>query len=362
MIPVQIYFEPIWIQLLADTLPVMTFASAWTLLVSFFVKLVGVALGATGSGEIPDSHHNHHHRGSSRNYNGGGSDGGSVGGGANIALPVRSVIQLTAYVLYFLLMGTFFMNHVAAVLLYAFLSCIYATLLGTSLYFCPRLLTLLYPTLSSMMNTSTSSNVNINNGQSSSSYNNLRSAGSSSAGGDENNKDGGSNRKWNKYSALAIRLASCGIICVIVFGARTVGFCRQIVTPDHPESWWWQYGCLELFPALIFLILIKPKSSGSNNPSGMNAGNNSSGSGQDTSKSPPPLSSFTTSSQKQQQQQRHNPQQLLRSNSYGSGEFGGGGGRRSENTPLLKSTGGYGSSGGGGGISSGPPSPSAHRK
>ena len=344
MIPIQIYIEPIWIQLVADTLPVMSFASAWTLLVSFFVKLVGVALGATGSGDS-DSHHNTKQNGS--------NDG--RGAANNVALPVRTVIQLTAYVLYFLLMGTFFMNHVAAVLLYAFLACIYAALFGTSIYFCPRLLTLLYPTLSSMMNTSS-------NGQASPSIssNNLRSVGTTNTSEDNKVGNDSAGASRSKYSALAIRLSLCGILCVIVFGARTVGFCRQIVTPDQAASWWWQYGCLELFPAVIFLILIKPKSSNRNKTRGANIdGSTNSKSG---TKSPPPPS-FGSSSQRQtqqqqqqQQQQRHNPQHLSRSNSYGSGN-GGFGGRRSENTPLLKSTGGYES--GVGGVSSGPPSPSA---
>ena len=45
MIPVQMWSNPLWAQFVADTLPEMAFASAWTLLVSFFVQLVGVALG-----------------------------------------------------------------------------------------------------------------------------------------------------------------------------------------------------------------------------------------------------------------------------------------------------------------------------
>jgi hypothetical protein len=342
LIPMQIYFDPIWVQLMADTLPVMTFASAWTLLVSFFVKLVGVALGATGSGDF-DSHHHQQQQ--------------QDGTAAAVTLPIGTVIQLTAYVLYIILMGMFFVNHVAAVLLYAFLSCIYAALLGTSLYFCPRLLTLLYPTLASMMNT-TSNGTNGGLTQSVPSHNNLRSAGTASGSiggeggkGTSSSSSGGSgnaiDENKSKYSALAMRLALCGILCVVVFGARTIGFCRKIVSPQNAASWWWQYGCLELFPAVIFLVLIKPKSSGG-----------SSGQGGGATKSPPhPPSSFATT--QKQQQQRHHPQQLFRSNSYGSGGGGGNGGRRGgENTPLLKSAGGYGS---GGGISSGPPSPSVPR-
>ena len=43
--PVQIWSGPIWWQFVGDTLPEMIFASAWTLLVTFFVQLVGVATG-----------------------------------------------------------------------------------------------------------------------------------------------------------------------------------------------------------------------------------------------------------------------------------------------------------------------------
>jgi len=46
LMPVQIWTWPIWWQFVGDTLPEMIFASAWCLLVTFFVQLVGVATGA----------------------------------------------------------------------------------------------------------------------------------------------------------------------------------------------------------------------------------------------------------------------------------------------------------------------------
>lgn len=52
LIPVQIWSWPIWWQFVGDTLPEMIFASAWTLLVTFFVQLVGVAQG-TGTNTSP---------------------------------------------------------------------------------------------------------------------------------------------------------------------------------------------------------------------------------------------------------------------------------------------------------------------
>ncbi len=174
-IPVQMWANPLWAQFVADTVPEMTFASAWTLLVSFFVQLVGVASG-TGSSTSPGL-----------------------------------VIQATAYVLYVVVMGTYFWNPVASVLLYALLCCIYAALFGTALYFCPRLLLLLQPSLA-------------------------------------------------RHSGLAIRLSLCSVLCVFVFGARTFGFARKVVAPPATVSWWWQYGVLELIPSILFLLMMHPKS------------------------------------------------------------------------------------------------------
>ena len=173
MIPVQISADSLWLQFLADTLPHMTFASAWTLLVSFFVQLVGVATGS-GTNTMPGI-----------------------------------VIQLTSYAVYTLLVVLSFYNLLASVLMYALLCCIYAALFGTSLYFCPRLLVLLRPSLSA-------------------------------------------------HSGLAYRLALCCVVCIFVFGARTYGFARKVVLPPQHVLWWWQYGGLELVPSTIFLIMMHP--------------------------------------------------------------------------------------------------------
>jgi hypothetical protein len=196
--------DPLGAQFVADTLPEMTFASAWTLLVCFFVQLVGVALG-TGTSTSPT---------------------GMV------------ILQITAYVVYFILIATYFWNPVASVLLfvYALLCCIYATLFGTTLYVCPRLLMLLQPSLV-------------------------------------------------RHSGLAIRLAACSVLCVFVFGARTFGFAQKVMAaaPPPPQkyynddvsssslssSWWWlwQYGALELIPAVLFLIMMHPSTSSSTSSS-----------------------------------------------------------------------------------------------
>lgn len=52
LMPIQIWSDPMWWQFVADTLPEMVFASAWTLLVTFFVQLVGIATG-TGTNTSP---------------------------------------------------------------------------------------------------------------------------------------------------------------------------------------------------------------------------------------------------------------------------------------------------------------------
>lgn len=52
MMPLQIWTWHIWWQFFGDTFPEMIFASAWTILVIFFVQLVGVAMG-TGTNTSP---------------------------------------------------------------------------------------------------------------------------------------------------------------------------------------------------------------------------------------------------------------------------------------------------------------------
>ena len=173
LMPVQIWSYPIVWQFISDTLPEMIFASAWALLVSFFVQLVGVASGS-GTSTSPGT-----------------------------------VIQITAYVVYLSLLGAFFVNNVASVLLYALLCCIYAALFGTCVYFCPRLMMLLKPSLA-------------------------------------------------RYQGLAIRLAICSLLCIVVFVSHTIGYAVNIVAPSRKVYWWWNYDALELIPSALFLLLMHP--------------------------------------------------------------------------------------------------------
>lgn len=175
MIPVQMYSKPLWAQFVADTLPEMNFASAWILLVTFFVQLVAIATG-TGNSTQPGW-----------------------------------VIQIIAYGVYAVVLGTYFWNPVASVLLYALLCCIYAALLGTSLFVCPRLLWVL-------------------------------------------------KGNWNENKNLSFRLLGISVLCLFALGARTVGFARKVVAPPEVVSWWWQYGILDLIPSILLLLLTHPKS------------------------------------------------------------------------------------------------------
>jgi hypothetical protein len=286
-IPVQIYADPLSVQLIADTLPVMAFASAWTMLVSFFVQLVGVALG-TGTSTTPGT-----------------------------------VIQITAYCVYVVLIATIlFHQNAAAVLLYSLLCCIYAALLGTSLYFCPRLLTLLYPSLmvwKRQLHQLSTEPANQSppppaSGRTSASATSSPTAHTPSA-----------------PPALAIRLAISSGLCLFVFAARTINFANKIVAPAHTASWWWQYGALELIPSVLFLVIVRhPKaasastSATSGNKTTDDAGSNGGGG-----------------------RMSRTGRSFQRTDSYGSGS------RptksASETSPLVRSSGGYGSSGGGGG-------------
>ena len=175
-----------WWQFVGDTLPEMVFASAWTLLVTFFVQLVGIATG-TGTNTSP---------------------------GLVICMTVSAsqvsttsplsqshmfcnnipfVDMLQAYAVYVILITTQLFNRIASVLLYALMCCIYATLFGVVVYFCPRLLTLMRPNL-----------VN--------------------------------------HRGLAVRLFVVTAACIFVFAAHAVNYARLVVAPPRKVYWWWQYG------------------------------------------------------------------------------------------------------------------------
>lgn len=183
LIPVLISGAEFTIQFFADTFGYLSFASAWVLLVSFFVQLVGTASGAL------------------------------IYTGPSI------VMQVTGYAVYAILCVTYFWNDAASILLFALLCCIYAALFATLIYFGPRLLTILRPSLV-------------------------------------------------RRSGLALRLIASCVICIFVFASRTVFLARMVVDPPKHESWWWNYGCLELLPSVSLLIMMHPNRQPKSPPAG----------------------------------------------------------------------------------------------
>ena len=110
---------------------------------------------------------------------------------------------------YLFLIGLQLFNNVASILLYALLCCIYAALLGTVVYFFPRLVLLMRPIL-------------------------------------------------EDHPGLAVRLLVSTFVCLVVFGAQTIDYAKIVVAPPKTVYWWWNYGALELVPSAVLLILTHP--------------------------------------------------------------------------------------------------------
>lgn len=174
--PVIIWSYPLWLQFVGDTLPEMIFATAWTVMVTFFVQLVASATGTVAK-----------------------------------AADASFIIQTTAYILYSCLVLLELFNSVASVLLYALLCCIYGGLLGAIVFFCPKLWTLLQPSL-------------------------LHSG------------------------SLVVRLYLCTVVCLLVCTGHLVEFARIVTAAPSKVYWWISYGVLELAPAVFFLFLMNPDS------------------------------------------------------------------------------------------------------
>jgi len=175
MIPLQLLSPHSWIQLLSETFPEVAFISAWMLLVSFFVQLVAVAQG-TPSGKLP-----------------------------------KWIFQIVAFVLYSILMLASYWNPMAPILLYAVFSFIYASLFGTTVYFCPQLVSLLRPSL-------------------------------------------------RDNFGLASRLFICFFLCLSLFATKAGCFAGRVIATPFIRSWAVQYGALELAPATFFLLMMHPAS------------------------------------------------------------------------------------------------------
>lgn len=110
-IPTQNICDGQMIALVAETLPQFMFASAWALLVAFFVNLVATANGAVSSNKP------------------------------------SLLIHIAVYLMFAVLVVWYWWNDAAAVLLYALLCIVYVSLFGTLVYAGPKLVALLHPSL-----------------------------------------------------------------------------------------------------------------------------------------------------------------------------------------------------------------------
>jgi putative Ca2+/H+ antiporter (TMEM165/GDT1 family) len=180
-IPISVYCEGDMFQLVADTLPQLTFASAWALLVAFFAQLVGTATG-------------------------------TVLVAASSSPRPSPLIHVACYITYVILVILYWWNDSAAVLLEAGLCCLYAALFGTLIYFGPKLVVILHPSL-------------------------------------------------ERQSGLAVRLvSSCSIGCV-VFILKSISLGRTVVVPASTNPPWYIYGVLELLPTYLLLVMMHSSSS-----------------------------------------------------------------------------------------------------
>jgi len=102
-----------------------------------------------------------------------------------------------AYVVYCGLIITQLVDMIASVLIYALLCVIYAALFGIVIYYCPRLLSLLQPSLT-------------------------------------------------RHSGLAWRLIICTILTIMVFAAHTVDYALLVVAPPKRVYWWFTYGAYRM--------------------------------------------------------------------------------------------------------------------
>jgi len=175
LIPMEGMVGSEYLKFVAKTFPEMTFASAWTLLVSFLVQLVGTASG-TGIYTQPSL-----------------------------------MIQMIAYGIYLVLTLVAMHTHGAFVSVYAVLCFIYAILSGALLYFGPRLISILYPSL-------------------------LR------------------------RSSLALRLVCSCIVCVLIFAAKAVELAQKVFSPSDEKKALIEYLLLELFPTVALLVMMFPSS------------------------------------------------------------------------------------------------------
>lgn len=99
------------------------------------------------------------------------------------------------YMVYLILILVQIFNKIASVLLYALMCCIYATLFGVVIYFCPRLIGLMRPSL-------------------------------------------------QRHRGLALRLIVATSMCILIFGIHCINYALLVIAPPRKVYWWYQYGTL----------------------------------------------------------------------------------------------------------------------
>lgn len=109
--------------------------------------------------------------------------------------PVSFVLStyFQVYVVYLILILVQIFNKIASVLLYALMCCIYATLFAVVIYFCPRLINLMRPSL-------------------------------------------------QRHRGLALRLIVATTVCILIFGIHCINYARLVIAPPRKVYWWYQYG------------------------------------------------------------------------------------------------------------------------
>jgi hypothetical protein len=191
------------LEIMADSLPLVAFGATWAWLVNFFVQLVVTASGSYSPTTTDTTNASEDDKGMS----------------------LTTALQGTAYGVYSCLLVSYFLYHeAAAVLLYALLCCVFAALMGTWVFVCPKLIVLLQPL-----------------------------------------------EDFRKL--LAVRLwISCFGVFVVLLG-ETIALARQVllVFSFSERPLWILYGGLELLPAVTLLVMMHTHGSSSSTDSSNDA-------------------------------------------------------------------------------------------
>jgi hypothetical protein len=115
------------------------------------------------------------------------------------------------YIVYLILISVQIFNKIASVLLYALMCCIYATLFAVVIFFCPRLINLMRPSLET-------------------------------------------------HRGLAVRLIVATSVCILIFGIHCINYARLVIAPPRKVYWWYQYGSYRTAGTFFFCVFDFPNS------------------------------------------------------------------------------------------------------